>query len=59
MAMMPLHDMIGRRVRIIAGDIIYKGILIEVSEENVELQAESQWITIPIDNINSIEIEEG
>ena len=59
MAMTPLHDMIGRKVRIIAGDIVYKGFLIEVSEENVELQAESQWITIPIDNINSIAIEEG
>jgi len=59
MAMTPLHDMIGRRVRITAGDIVYKGLLIEVSEENVELQAESQWITIPIDNINSIAIEEG
>ncbi|MBI5039499.1 MAG: hypothetical protein HZC13_07075 [Nitrospirae bacterium] len=59
MAITPLHDMIGRRVRITAGDIVYKGLLIEVSEENVELQAESQWITIPIDNINSIAIEEG
>ena len=57
--MIPLHEMIGRRVRIIAGDISYKGLLIEVSEENVELQAELQWITIPIDNINTIEIEEG
>ena len=59
MAMTPLHDMIGRKVRIIAGDIVYKGFLIEVSEENAALQTESQWITIPIDNINSIEIEEG
>jgi len=59
MAMIPLHDMIGRRVRIIAGDIVYKGFLIEVSEENAALQTESQWITIPIDNINSIAIEEG
>lgn len=59
MAMTPLHDMIGRRVRVIAGDMVYKGLLIEVSEENVELQAELQWMTIPIDNINSIEIEEG
>jgi len=59
MAMTPLHDMIGRKVRIIAGDIVYKGFLIEVSEENAALQTESQWITIPIDNINSILIEEG
>ena len=59
MAMTPLHDMIGRKVRIIAGDIVYNGLLIEVSEENAALQTESQWITIPVDNINSIEIEEG
>lgn len=54
MAMTPFHTLIGRRVRVISGDITYRGILIEVSEESVEMQGETQWITIPVENINSI-----
>ncbi len=49
-----IHAMSGRRVIVYAGDIVYCGILIEVTEENVELQGDNQWITVPLDNINSI-----
>lgn len=59
MAITPIHTLIGRTVRVIAGDIVYRGVLIEVSEDTVELQGEAQWITIPAGNINSITIEEG
>lgn len=59
MAITPIYAMLGKMVRITAGDIIYKGILVEVSEDSVELQGEAQWITIPVENINSITIEEG
>ncbi len=58
MAMTPLHTLIGRMVRVIASEMVYKGILIEVSEESVELQGETQWITIPVENINSITLDE-
>ena len=52
-----LHEMIGKRVRVNAGDIVYSGILIEVTEENIELQGDNQWITIPVNNVNSIMLE--
>ena len=50
--------MTGKRVRIIANDIVYAGVLIEVSETSVELQGDVQWITIPVDSISSIEADE-
>lgn len=49
-----LHELTGKRVRVYAGDIEYCGILIEVTEENIELQGDIQWITIPVSNVNSI-----
>ena len=51
-----IHEMTGRRVIVYAGDIVYCGILVEVTEENVELQGDNQWITVPLDNINSVEL---
>lgn len=59
MVITPIHAMVGRVVRVIASDIVYRGVLIEVSEETVELQGEAQWITIPVGSINSITVEEG
>ncbi len=44
----------GKRVRIIAGDISYTGVLVEVTETSVEVQGDGQWITIPVDSISSI-----
>ena len=56
--MIPLHIMLGKAVRVVASDIVYRGILIEVSEDAVELQGEGQWITISADRISSITIDE-
>lgn len=52
-----LSEMTGKRVRVYAGDIVYCGILIEMTEENIELQGDNQWITIPVNNVNSIMLE--
>lgn len=52
-----LNALTGKRVRVYAGDIVYCGILIEMTEENIELQGDNQWITIPVNNVNSIMLE--
>lgn len=59
MDLKPLHTLIGSPVVVVAGGITYRGLLIEITEDEVQLQGESQWITIQIDNINSINAEEG
>lgn len=53
----PMSTMTGKRVRIIANDIAYTGLLVEVTETSVELQGDGQWVTIPVDCISSISAE--
>ena len=54
----PIQSMTGKRVRVIANDIMYTGLLIEMSETSLELRCDIQWITIPVDSIRSIEVDE-
>ena len=54
----PIISMTGKKVRVIANDITYTGLLIEMTETSVELQGDVQWITIPVDSISSIEVDE-
>ncbi|MBI5181441.1 MAG: hypothetical protein HZA06_00850 [Nitrospirae bacterium] len=44
----------GKKVEVMANDIAYKGILIEVTEEEINLQGEFQWIAIPMEKVSSI-----
>jgi len=50
----PIQTMTGKRVRVIAHDIAYTGLLVDVTEISVELQGDGQWISIPVDSISSI-----
>lgn len=59
MDMKPIYEMIGRMVKVTACDVVYRGILVELSEEAIELQGETQWITIPVEKINSVVLEEA
>ncbi|MCC6543524.1 MAG: hypothetical protein IT392_03365 [Nitrospirae bacterium] len=54
----PIQAMIGKKVKVIADNIAYSGLLIELSDTSLELKCEVQWITIPIDIISSIEADE-
>ncbi|MBI3354066.1 MAG: hypothetical protein HY034_04165 [Nitrospirae bacterium] len=44
----------GKKVEVMASDIAYKGILIEVTEEEINLQGEFQWIAIPMEKVTSV-----
>lgn len=41
-----LHSFLRKEVEIVAHGVIYRGVLIEVGEEEVILKAESRWITL-------------
>lgn len=53
-----VQSMTGKKVRVIANDVVYNGLLVEVTETTVELQGEGQWITIPVDSISSVTPDE-
>jgi Na+/pantothenate symporter len=52
--MAELYTMIGKDVEVIANGMVYKGVLIEVSESEVHLKGLMQWITLPASSVSQI-----
>lgn len=44
----------GKRVEVIANNIVYKGVLVDVTEEDVSLQTDTQWIFLSLGDVVSI-----
>jgi len=54
-----LHKLVRKRVEVVAhGGIVYKGQLIEASEEAIFLKGDTGWITIPMEKVVAVR-EEG
>ena len=49
-----MHELIGKEVEVRTADISYKGILIEIGETEVHLQAETGWIVVPVEKVVDI-----
>lgn len=49
-----MHDLIGRKIEVITGEIIYRGVLIEIADEELHLQSEYGWISIPIEKVAEV-----
>ncbi len=54
-----MHDLIGRKIEVITGDIIYRGVLIEITDEELHLQSELGWISVPLEKVAEVrEVDE-
>ena len=51
-------DLRGKTVEVMANDILYTGILVEIDETDVYLEGPSGWIVIPVDQVASIREKE-
>ncbi len=51
-------DLIGKTVEVMANNTIYTGILVEIGETDVYLEAQSGWIVIPVDQVAFIRKKE-
>jgi len=49
-----LEKLVNCEVEVIASGVTYRGVLKEVSEEGVQLQMETGWMTISMDQVNVI-----
>jgi len=49
-----MHDLIGRKVEVTTGEIIYRGVLIEIADEELHLQSEYGWISVPIEKVADV-----
>ena len=54
--MAELYEMIGKEVEVSANGTVYKGVLIEVSESEVHLKGQLQWIALPASSVSSIKL---
>jgi len=46
-----MQELIGKQVEVITGDVIYRGVLVEIGETEIYLRAEEGWITVPVDRV--------
>lgn len=53
-----MHDLIGKKVEVITGEIIYRGVLIEIADEELHLQSELGWISVPIEKVAEVKVLE-
>ena len=54
--MAEIRDMIGKEVEVSANGILYKGVLIEVSDFEVHLKGQLQWIALPASSVSRIKL---
>ncbi len=50
----PVEELKGKEVIVIAEGVIYRGILIEIGEDEVTLSTEARWVSIPHSKITEI-----
>ncbi len=44
-------ELIGKDVEVVANNTLYRGVLVEIGETDVYLQAQTGWIVIPVDQV--------
>ncbi len=55
-----LDKLVNQEVEVVASGVTYRGILKEVSEEEVQILSETGWLSISMDQVNVIrKIEEA
>ncbi len=51
-------ELIGKMVEVGTAETIYSGILVEVNEEDVYLEADAGWIVVPVEKVAFIREKE-
>lgn len=50
----PAAELVNHDVEVVAGGITYRGVLKEITEDEVKLKMETGWMTISMDKVNVI-----
>ncbi len=49
-----MQELTGKEVEVRTMDVSYRGILVEIGERDVHLQAETAWIVVPLEKVVEI-----
>lgn len=51
-----MHELTGKEVEVITADMTYRGILVEIGEQDIHLQTENGWIVVPLEKVMDIRL---
>ena len=51
-----MHKLINKEVEVMTVDISYKGILVEIGEQDIYLQTETGWTVVPVEKVVDIKL---
>ncbi len=51
----PYWQLVGRKVEVRANDVTYRGILVEMGPDEIHLESEAGWITLPMSQVTAVE----
>jgi len=54
-----LEHLIGQKVEVVYEGIVYRGILVGTSDDELHLQTLMEWVSLPLDQIVSVKKAEG
>ena len=54
-----LESLKGQKVEVVYEGIVYRGVLIGASEEELHLQTRMEWVSLPLERIASVKKAEG
>lgn len=49
-----MQELIGKEVVVNTAEITYKGVLIEIGENEIQLQSQYGWISIPLEKVADV-----
>ncbi len=52
-----LKSLLGSKVEVRAGGVVYRGVLVEASESEIVLKGETSWVTVPMSRVTSVKRE--
>jgi len=53
-----MHQFINKEVEVVTSETLYRGILIEIGESEIQMQSENGWITVPMERILDIRLKD-
>jgi len=53
-----MHQFVNKEVEVVTAETLYRGILIEIGESEIQMQCENGWVTVPMERILDIRLME-
>ena len=54
-----LENLKGQKVEVIYEGIVYKGVLVGATEDEIQLQTLMEWVSLPLERIASVKKADG